>query len=139
MIVDTSALIAIVLREPGYERILDTLVAVDVLSAAPTLVEAKVMLAARLGPAGPRRIGAILTRAAVDVVDFDERQADAAIDAYRDFGKGSGHPARLNLGDSFSYALAYVRDEPLLYLGDDFSHTDIRSALDEYTDEGGED
>ena len=137
MIVDTSALVAIVLREPGYERILDTLIAVDTWIAAPTLVEAKVVLASRLGPAGPRRLGAILTRAAVEVADFDERQADAAVDAYRDFGKGAGHPARLNLGDTFSYALAYVRDEPLLYVGEDFSHTDIRSALEEYADGGG--
>ena len=50
--------------------------------------------------------------------------------AYRDFGKGSGHPARLTFGDCFSYALAIERNEPLLYKGDDFGHTDFRSALD---------
>lgn len=56
---------------------------------------------------------------------------DVADDAHRFYGRRSGHPARLNLGDTFGYALAYVSDEPLLYVGSDFSHTDIRSALDE--------
>ena len=62
------------------------------------------------------------------MVPFDEEQATIAGDAYRDYGKGSGHPARLNLGDCYAYALASQTGEPLLYKGDDFSHTDLRSA-----------
>ena len=61
---------------------------------------------------------------------FDAAQARAAAQAYRDYGRGSGHPARLNLGDTYSYALAQVAVEPLLFLGDDFTHTDIRPACD---------
>jgi ribonuclease VapC len=60
-----------------------------------------------------------------------ESQVRIARSAYRQYGKGSGHPARLNLGDCFAYALARERNEPLLFVGEDFIHTDIRSALDE--------
>jgi ribonuclease VapC len=62
-------------------------------------------------------------------VPFDPAQAQIARDAYRDFGKGSGHPAQLNLGDCFSYALAAHLGEPLLFVGNDFSKTDIQAAL----------
>jgi ribonuclease VapC len=64
----------------------------------------------------------------IRIEPFDTDQARVAAQAYRDYGRGSGHPARLNLGDSYSYALAYVTGEPLLYRGDDFTRTDIRSA-----------
>jgi ribonuclease VapC len=65
----------------------------------------------------------------VQIADVTAPQALLAREAYRDFGKGSGHPARLNFGDCFAYALAKERDEPLLYKGDDFGHTDVGSAL----------
>jgi ribonuclease VapC len=66
----------------------------------------------------------------LSVVPFDEAQARIAREAYRDFGKGSGHKARLNLGDCFAYALAKATSEPLLYKGTDFGQTDVASALD---------
>jgi ribonuclease VapC len=65
----------------------------------------------------------------VELVPVSVEQAQIARAAYRDFGRGSGHPARLNMDDCFAYALAIERGEPLLYKGDDFSHTDVRSAL----------
>jgi ribonuclease VapC len=65
----------------------------------------------------------------IQIVPFDEEQARVAAQAYRDYGRGSGHPAGLNLGDTYSYALAHVTGEPLLFVGDDFVHTDIRPVL----------
>jgi len=76
-----------------------------------------------------RRFDALCERIGMVVIPFDEQQARIAREAYRDFGKGSGHPARLNFGDCLAYALAKAMDEPLLYKGSDFSHTDVRSAL----------
>lgn len=135
MIVDSSALVAILRREAGFERIVDVLLARDARISAATLVEARIVVGSYLGMPGRRQLEALLAKAEVEIVAFDAEQAGAAADAYRDYGRGSGHPARLNLGDSFGYALAYVRDEPLLYVGDDFSRTDVRSALKEYGDE----
>ena len=66
----------------------------------------------------------------ITITPVTETQVHIARAAYRDFGRGSGHPARLNFGDCFAYALAIDRGEPLLYKGDDFGHTDVRSALD---------
>jgi ribonuclease VapC len=71
----------------------------------------------------------IMREAAIEVVPFTAGQAELARHAYRRFGRGSGHRARLNFGDCFAYALAIERNEPLLYKGDDFGHTDVRSAL----------
>lgn len=84
---------------------------------------------AAAGPAGDLSIGGPFAgrlRNQVEAVDAD--QARVAAQAYRDYGRGSGHPARLNLGDTYSYALAQVTGEPLLFRGDDFTHTDIRPA-----------
>lgn len=102
--------------------------------SAPTLVEARIVVGSYLGAPGRRRLESLLTQADVEVVPFDPIHAAAAAAAYQDFGKGAGHPARLNLADVFSYALASVEDEHLLYVGDDFSRTDIRSALEEFGD-----
>lgn len=72
---------------------------------------------------------AIVAIAENEVVPVDADHVRVARAAYRDFGRGSGHPAKLNLGDCFSYALASITGEPLLYKGDDFGYTDVRSAL----------
>lgn len=132
MIVDTSALVAILLDEPGADRLYDAIL--DHADgrprlSAPTLVELGVVIDGRRDPALSRNLDEVLHRLEVEVVPFDADQARVARQAYRDFGKGSGHPARLNLGDCFSYALASVRREPLLFVGDDFTHTDVRSVL----------
>ena len=80
-------------------------------------------------PGFGQRFDALCERIGMVVVPFDERQARIARDAYREFGKGSGHKARLNFGDCFAYALSRVTGEPLLYKGKDFQHTDVASAL----------
>ena len=134
MIVDSSALVAILQVEaqaPFLERLL---VEVPSRISAATLVEVRAVVGGRTGPVGLRNLASLLQRFRVEVAPFDERQAEVASAAYRDYGRGSGSPARLDFGDTFSYALAFVEDEPLLYVGDDFSHTDIRSALEEYAE-----
>lgn len=135
MIVDSSALIAVLLLEPDAERLLTVLGRYGGSVSAATLVEARVVAASKNLSDGAQRLDSLIRRFALEIVPFDHAQADAATAAYRSYGRGSGHAAQLNLGDAFSYALAYVLDEPLLYVGDDFSRTDIRSALAEYGDE----
>lgn len=131
MIVDTSALVAILRAEQDADRFIDALTSADRprLSAA-TLVETAVVVDAAGDPVLSRRLDELIDAAELHVEPLTEEQARVARQAYRDFGRGSGHPARLNLGDCFSYALAAVLAEPLLYKGDDFAHTDLASALD---------
>ncbi|MCK9248389.1 MAG: type II toxin-antitoxin system VapC family toxin [Solirubrobacteraceae bacterium] len=129
MVIDTSALVAILLDEPDRRRFTQAIARapIRVLSAA-TLVEAGIVIEARLGEPGGRELDLLLHRADVEVLAVDDGQAALARSAWRRFGKGR-HPAALNYGDCFSYALAALRDEPLLFKGDDFAATDIRSAL----------
>jgi len=134
VIVDSSALVALLQGEGLAPVIEELLVEHESSMSAATLVEVRAVVGSRLGESGLRRLDAVLRRFATEIVAFDADQAGVASMAYRRFGRGSRHPAKLNLGDSYSYALAYVEDEPLLYAGDDFSHTDIRSALEEYAE-----
>lgn len=134
MIVDSSALVAILQEEPGADRLARLCLDHPAAMSAATLVEVRVVIGSRSGELGLRRLSGLVSEFHIEIVPFDEAQADAASDAYRDFGRGSGHAARLNLGDTYSFALAYVRDEPLLYVGDDFTRTGIRSALEELDD-----
>ncbi|MDR1442320.1 MAG: type II toxin-antitoxin system VapC family toxin [Bifidobacteriaceae bacterium] len=129
MIVDTSALVAVWRDEAHAAEILDALVTANtrVISAA-SLVEVYCVLDDRRDPAERRRLDRFLDELGVDVPPFTSRQADLARQAYRDYGRGSGHSAALNFGDCFSYALAAERAEPLLFVGQDFTHTDIRPA-----------
>ena len=129
MIVDTSAIVAIVVGETSSEDLADILFEARApkMSAA-TAVEVNAVLTRRLRPEDQRRVERLLDIWGIELVPFDAEQAEIASRAYRDFGRGSGHPARLNLGDCFSYALSQVTGEPLLYVGDDFSHTDIAAA-----------
>ncbi len=129
MIVDTSALVAILRSEPGNENWIETILVdpAPKLSAA-TAVELYAVADVRGEPAQSRRIDALLKTLQISIVAFDPEQADIARAAYRDYGRGSGHRAKLNLGDCFSYALAAQTGEPLLFVGKDFIHTDLRSA-----------
>ena len=130
MIVDTSALIASAQNEPEAAALSAALQAADTISiSASTLLEACIVIDGRRSPLVTRRFEEVLASTAVTVVPFGEEHLRVARAAYRDYGRGSGHPANLNFGDCFSYALAAERREPLLYVGDDFVHTDIRSAL----------
>jgi ribonuclease VapC len=130
MIIDTSALVAILRDEPEAEvcaRAIES-AAMRRLSAV-SLVEAAVVIDGSRDPIASRRFDDLLKEAEVLVEPVTEIQARLARDAYRDFGKGSGHPARLNFGDCFAYALAKVTGEPLLFKGADFGHTDIMPAI----------
>lgn len=129
MIVDTSAVVAIVLGEAQGEQLAEVLLdATAPKMSAATLVEVNAVLTRRLRPEDQRRIERLLVVWEIEIVPFDAEQAEIASRAYRDFGRGSGHPAALNLGDCYSYALADVTGEPLLYVGDDFAHTDVTAA-----------
>lgn len=130
MILDTSAVIAIIRDEPERDVFVRAVVAAEHprISAASYL-ECGIVVD-RLGdPVLSRRFDALLASMAVEVVEVTAQQARIARQAYRDFGRGTGHPAGLNFGDCFPYALAVACDAPLLYKGDDFVHTDVRPAL----------
>ncbi len=129
MIVDTSAIVAIVLGEADAAALAEIIVDTTApkMSAA-TAVEVDAVLTSRLRPEDRRRLNRLFSEWDIDLVAFDAGQAEIASRAYRDFGRGSGHPAALNLGDCYSYALATAAGEPLLYVGDDFVHTDVAAA-----------
>jgi len=127
MIVDTSAIIAILKLEPSHEALTRAILAdPDPKMSAATAVELYAVADGRGQPAQRKRVDALLRSLRIRLVDFDPEQAQLARDAYRDYGRGSGHPARLNLGDCFSYATAAAHDEPLLCVGNDFQATDLR-------------
>lgn len=98
--------------------------------SAANYVEAAAVAESGRDAVASRRFDALLTTARIQVADVTAGQALLARGAYRDFGKGSGHPAGLNFGDCFAYALAKDRDQSLLFKGDDFGHTDVVSALE---------
>ncbi len=125
--VDTSALVAVVLGESDAERHLERLRDGPAQLSSVSLVEATVVVEARQGADAVRDLE-FLVEATMDVVAVDVEHARAAIAAWRRFGKGR-HPAGLNFGDCFSYAVAHLAGLPLLYKGDDFAQTDIAAAL----------
>ncbi|WP_349827716.1 type II toxin-antitoxin system VapC family toxin [Brevibacterium litoralis] len=130
MIVDTSAIIALVHDEPTAEHVYSVLSRdPDTRMSAATRVELTAVISRYRSPALHRHVDRLLAELGVRIEAFDSRQAEAASAAYRDFGKVSGHPARLNMGDCYSYALASVSGEPLVYVGDDFTHTDVKPGL----------
>jgi ribonuclease VapC len=125
VIVDTSALVAIIRGEPDTVSLLTAMNAADrVRISADTLLETSIVVT----PAAHRDLDELVETAAAVIEPFDREQALAAREAYARYGKGSGSPARLNLGDCFAYALAMTTGEPLLFTGDDFTHTDVTPA-----------
>lgn len=130
MIVDTSALIAILRDEPdamSYAKAIEN-AAIRRISAGNYFETAAVIDASR-DPIASRRFDDLLREARFVIEPVTEVQARLAREAYRDFGRGSGHPARLNFGDCFAYALAKILNESLLFKGADFARTDVRPAL----------
>lgn len=128
IVLDSSVLVAILLGEPGAEALSDAVLAAPIrrMSAA-TLVEVGMVMQGRRGDVGARELDLLLAQFSVETVPLTAAHAALARDAFRTFGKGR-HPAGLNLGDCFSYALAVALDEPLLFVGDDFGQTDVRVA-----------
>lgn len=130
MIVDTSALIAILRQEDEAKAFSEALGKAENISiSAAAWFEAAIVADRFKDPTVRRRFDALCSEMKLVIVPLDETQARIAREAYRDFGKGSGHKAQLNFGDCFAYALAKVKNEPLLYKGTDFGKTDIASAL----------
>lgn len=126
MIIDSSALIAILRLEdegPRYERAIERS-SINRISAG-TYLEVSIVIDRARDPLVSRRLDEFLAEGSFVIEPVTGSQARIARDAYRDFGKGSGHRAGLNFGDCFAYALAREMNEPLLFKGDDFSHTDI--------------
>jgi ribonuclease VapC len=129
MIVDSSALIAILTEEPEAPLFAYTIDSHEVVRAsAATYLETSILLDKRRDPVISARLDELIMNSEIIIEPVTYEQAKIARQAYRDYGKGSGHPANLNFGDCFSYALAREKREPMLYKGDDFVHTDIRSA-----------
>jgi ribonuclease VapC len=125
LVVDTSAIMAILLNEPGNAQLIDHLEAASpCLMSAATRVELGIVAEARLGPRAGDLLHRILRDTAVTIADVDADAADRALSAWRRFGKGR-HRAGLNFGDCFAYALADSTGYPLLCTGDDFPATDI--------------
>ncbi len=125
MIVDTSALIAVLRREPEADGFVESLLASSAVRvSAGTLLETRIV-AERDG--GTADLAELLEAIGVDVVPVDARQVDLAFDGFRRFGKGR-HPAGLNFGDLFAYALAHALDAPLLFKGNDFARTDVNTV-----------
>jgi ribonuclease VapC len=130
MIIDSSALIAI-LKEEAEEQQFKTLMlnADKIQISAATYLEACIVVDGFKSPILRARFDALIEETEISIEPFTAEQALIARQAYRDYGHGSGQPANLNFGDCFAYALARVKREPLLYKGDDFVHTDVRSAV----------
>ena len=129
MIIDTSALIAILRDEADaadYARVIE--VSANRRLSAANFVEIAIVIDGSRDPIASRRFDELVKEAELIIEPVTETQARIAREAYRDFGKGSGHPAQLNFGDCFSYALAKAIGEPLLFKGDDFIHTDVIPA-----------
>lgn len=130
MIVDTSAIIAVLRDEPDADRYVQALAhATQPRMSAGTYLETAIVVDANGDPVLSGRLDDLLAAAVIEVEPFTRPQADIARQAYRAFGKGSGHPAGLNFGDCFAYALARVAGEPLLFKGGGFALTDVASAL----------
>ncbi|MCG3191043.1 MAG: Ribonuclease VapC [Thermoanaerobaculia bacterium] len=131
MVIDTSALLTILLDEAGAEAV-ELALASDPtrLVSAASALEAMIVVEARFGEPGGRELDLLLHKAQIDIVAFDAGQLETARAAFRRFGKGR-HSAGLNFGDCFSYALARTSGEPLLFVGKDFSRTDIVPVLSE--------
>jgi ribonuclease VapC len=125
---DSSALLAILLAEAGALDLVDRILDADVVRVGtPTLVETAIVLGSRRGKPSARQVEELIEELGVTVAPFGAAEWQAAVDAYDRFGRGK-HPAGLNLGDCLAYAMASTAGDSLLYVGNDFSKTDIKPA-----------
>lgn len=126
MVIDSSAIIAILLNEPEAERFMKAISDDSKrLISAFSILESGVVIESRKGTAGRDELDLLLSHAQITPVSLNQEQIEIAREAWRNFGKGR-HPAGLNIGDCCSYALAKYSDEPLLFKGDDFGKTDVK-------------
>jgi len=130
MVVDTSALIAILFGEPETESFVQALVNdPKKMISAFNVLESAIVVEAKKGEAGGRELDLLVHRARIEIIALNGDQVELALAAWRKYGKGN-HPAGLNIGDCCAYALAKYSGEPLLFKGRDFSQTDIRPVID---------
>ncbi len=126
MIVDSSAIVAILNAEDEAAAFMGAILASgEARMSAANYLEASIVIDGNRDPVVSARLDSLLVDLKIDIAPVTASHARAARQAYRDFGKGSGHPARLNYGDCFAYALATERGEPLLYKGNDFAHAGL--------------
>ena len=128
MIVDSSALIAIIQDEPGADVVVRAALTSPCRMSVATRLEVSIVADARSTAHGAR-LDELVRELDISIEPVTEQQGEIARRAYQRFGRGSGSPARLNFGDCFSYALAVTTGEPLLFVGEDFRHTDIAAAI----------
>jgi ribonuclease VapC len=134
VIVDSSAVIAILYGEPEARACIEAIYAApECRISAANFLEAAIIIDAARSPVSSRRLDDLVKETQLIIEPVTEEQARIAREAYRDYGRGSGHPARLNFGDCFAYALARATGEPLLFKGNDFVHTDITPVLTDIT------
>ncbi len=128
MIIDTSAIVALLFREPGFEQLLDKL-ANDPNPAvnAATLTETGIVMSARIGDDARGMLARFIQEGGIEILPFGDAHYSAAVDAWLRYGKGR-HPASLNFGDCLTYAAATLSGEPLLSVGSDFAQTDLELA-----------
>jgi ribonuclease VapC len=130
MVLDTSAIVAAIAAEANAVRFRGAMLEAPTLAiSAVTVLECRLVLQSRYGPAAVAEFDDMLAGAAIVIEPFDAQMARAAFDAFRRYGKGQGHPAQLNILDCAAYALAKIRGEPLLSKGADFERTDIQPAV----------
>jgi ribonuclease VapC len=129
VIVDSSALLALVFRESVADRLEEALANAErVAMGAPTLVETAIVVAAKLGDDSRALLAVLVEQLDLSIVPFTAAHGRAARDAFLRYGRGR-HPAALNFGDCLCYAVAKLADQPLLYVGDDFRRTDLVAAI----------
>jgi ribonuclease VapC len=130
MVIDTSAIFAAIANETDSVKYRTAILSAPFrLISSVTLLETRLILFSRIGSNAIDTLDELIERARVNVIPLDQQQSDIAFDAFKRYGKGQRHPAQLNIVDCAAYALAQSRNLPLLFKGNDFSHTDIRSAL----------
>ncbi len=128
MVLDSSAIVAIHLKEPGCDRLIEAIESAEVVVVGvPTLLESALVLSNRLGQDARPLLYGFIRRLGVEVVPFNEDHLDAAMSAFLRYGRGR-HAAGLNFGDCMSYAVADVAGMPLLFIGEDFARTDLPRA-----------
>jgi ribonuclease VapC len=128
LILDSSAVVAVLNREPGFEELERRMSEAQVVEiGAPTLVECALVVGKVRGEDGTETLARFIRRTGIRVLPFDEAHADLAAEAFLDYGKGR-HPARLNYGDCMTYATARRAERALLFTGEDFAQTDIQAA-----------
>ena len=130
MIIDSSAMVSILKKEQDWLALLEAVNSADcVRFSAASYLETSIVLDKERDPVISAGLDDLIEEAKIVIEPVTAEQARIARQAYRDYGRGSGHAANLNFGDCFSYALARVKREPILFKGDDFGHTDLRAAI----------